>query len=81
MAVRLKHSESITVGKEGIKLGGSFSLTSDELGKLEGKDVRRKIGSVKDGIRGRARSSVRFVGRKRSQLGSVVRKSPVFNKS
>ena len=80
MALRLKHSESITVGKEGIKLGGSFSLTSDELGRLEGKDVRRKVGHVKDGIHGRVRGSMRFIGRKRSQLGGIVRKSPVFDK-
>ena len=33
MALRFEHGESITVGKEGIKLGGSFSLISDELGK------------------------------------------------
>ena len=75
MALRLKHSESITVGKEGIKLGGSFSLTSDELGRLEGKDIGRKIGSVKEGIRVRARSSIHFIGHKRSQLIKVARKS------
>ena len=73
MALRLKHSESITVGKEGIKLGGSFSLTSDELGRLEGKDIGRKIGSVKEGMRGRARSSIQFIGRRCSQLSKVAR--------
>ena len=81
MAVRLKHSESITVGKEGIKLGGSFSLTSDELGRLEGKDVKRKIGGLKDGIRSTAHSSAQFVGRKRSQLGKIVRRAPRSSKS
>ena len=81
MAVRLKHSESITVGKEGIKLGGSFSLTSDELAKVEGKDVAKKVRSVKEGIEDRVLSSARFVGRKRSQLGKIVRKAPGLNRS
>ena len=79
MAVRLKHSESITVGKEGVKLGGSFSLTSDELGKLEGKDVANKVRSVKQRIGDKAVSSVRFLGRGRSQLGKIVRKAPKPN--
>lgn len=81
MAVRLKHSESITVGKEGIKLGGSFSLTSDELGKLEGKDVANNVRRIKHRIEDKALGSARFIGRKRSQIGSVVRKVPVFKKS
>ena len=81
MALRLKHNESITVGKEGIKLGGSFSLTSDELGRLEGKDIKRKIGSVKGRIHSKARSSTRFIERKSSQLGKIVRKAPKPNKS
>ena len=76
----VKHSESITVGKEGIKLGGSFSLISDELGRLEGKDIKRKIGDVKEGIRSRARSSVHFIGRKRAQLGEIARKAPGLNR-
>ena len=80
MAVRFKHSESITVGKEGIKLGGSFLLTSDELGRLEAKDVKRKVGSLKDGIRGRAHNSVRFIGRKRTQLGKIARSARGFNR-
>ena len=81
MAVRLKHSESIMVGKEGIKLGGSFSLTSDELGKMDGKDVAKKVRSVKDGIENKVISSARFLGRKRSRLGKIVRKAPGLNKS
>ena len=76
MAVRLKHSESITVGKEGIKLGGSFSLTSDGLAKMEGKDVAKKVRSVKEGIEDRVLSSARFVGRKRSQVRKFARKAP-----
>ena len=80
MALRLKHSESITVGKEGIKLGGSFSLISDELGRLEGKDVRRKISSVKDGIHGRARGSIQLIGRKRAQLGKIAGNVPGLNR-
>ena len=80
MAVRLKHSESIMVGKEGIKLGGSFSLTSDELGKMDGKDVAKKVRSVKDGIENKVISSARFLGRKRSRLGKIVRKAPGLNK-
>ena len=81
MAVRLKHSESITVGKEGIKLGGSLSLTSDELAKMEGKDVAKKVRSVKEGIEDRVLSSARFVGRKRSQVSKLVRNAPRLNKS
>ena len=80
MPVRLKHSEGMTVGKEGIKLGGSFSLTSDELGRLEGKDIKRKVGTVKDEINGRARSSTRFIGRKRARLGRIVRKASDLNR-
>ena len=80
MAVRLKHSKSITVGKEGVKLGGSFSLTSDELGRLEGKDVKRKIGRLKDGIRSSTHGSVRFIGRKRAQFGKIARKAPHLNR-
>ena len=76
MAVRLKHSESITVGKEGIKVGGSFSLTSDELGKLEGKDVKNKVNGVKQRVKDKAVSSARFLGTKRSQLAKIVRKAP-----
>ena len=76
MALRLKHSESIMVGKEGIKLGGSFSLTSDELGRLEGKDIKCKIDSVKQGIRAKARSSTRSILSKRAQLGEIARKAP-----
>ena len=81
MAVRLKHSESITVGKEGIKVGGSFSLTSDELGKLEGKDVKNKVRGVKQRVNNKAVSSARFLGRKHSQLAQIVRKAPKPNKS
>ena len=80
MAVRLKHSESIAIGKQGIKLGGSFSLTSDELGRLEGKDIKRKIGSVKDEIHGRAQNSTRFIGVKRTQLGKIARKASGLNR-
>ena len=80
MAVRLKHSESITVGKEGIKLGGSFSLTSDELGKLEGKDVANKVRSVKQRIEDKAIGSARFIGRRRAQLGRIARKTPGLNR-
>jgi hypothetical protein len=81
MAVRLKHSESITVGKEGIKLGGSFSLTSDELAKMEGKDVAKKVRSVKEGIEDRVLSSARFIGHKRSQVSKLVRNAPMLNRS
>ena len=69
MAVRLKHSESITVGKEGIKLGGLVLPDFDELAKNEGKDVAKKVRSVKEGIEDRVLSSARFVGR--SALRSV----------
>ena len=81
MAVRLKHSESITVGKEGIKLGGSFSLTSDELAKVEGKDVAKKVRSLKEGIEDRVLSSARFVGRKRSQVSKFARSAARLNRS
>ena len=81
MAVRLKHSESITVGKEGIKLGGSFSLTSDELAKVEGKNVAKKVRGMKEGIEDKVLSSARFVGRKRSQVSKLVRNAPGLNKS
>ena len=76
MALRLKHSESIPVGKEGLKFGGSFSLISDELGRLEGEDIKRNIGSVKDGLRGKAHNSIKFIGRMRSQLGKIAGNTP-----
>ena len=80
MAVRLKHSESITVGKDGIKLGGSFSLTSDELGRLEGKDVANKVRGIKRTIGDKAVSSGKFIVRKGSQLGELARKAPGLNR-
>ena len=80
MAVRLRHSESIAIGKEGIKFGGSFALTSDELGRLEGKDIKRSIGTVKNKIQSRTRSSIRFIGRKRARLGKIARKASGLNR-
>ena len=80
MAVRLKHSESITIGKEGIKLGGSFSLTSDELARVEGKDVANKVRGMRDGIEERVLNSARFVGRKRTQLAKLARRVPGLNR-
>ena len=79
MAV-IKHSESIAIGKEGIKFGGSFALTSDQLGRLGGKDIKRNIGTVKNELHDRARSSIRFIGRKRARLGKIARKASGLNR-
>ena len=79
MAVRLKHSASIAIDKEGIRFGGSFALNSDELDRLEGKDIKRKIGTVKNEIHGRARSSIHSIGRKRARLAKISRKASGSN--
>ncbi len=57
-------------------------MTFDEIGRLESKkDVKRKVGGMQDGIRSWTYKSARFIGRNRSQLGSLFRKAPDFKKN